>query len=181
MLALSARAGALAGRIGPRLPMTLGPLVAAAGVLLLLRIGPGSSYAIDVLPAVTVFGLGLALLVAPLTTTVLAAAADRHAGVASGVNNAIARAAALLAVAVLPVVAGISGTDYEQADAFSDGFHIAVMVCAALLVAGALIAALTIRNPSDAAEIRPPERRHYCGVEGPPLQAPDDVAATGPR
>jgi MFS family permease len=170
----------MAGKIGPRLPMTLGPLVAAAGVLLLLRIGQGSSYAFDVLPAVTVFGLGLALLVAPLTTTVLAAAADRHAGVASGVNNAIARAAALLAVAVLPVVAGISGTDYEQAAAFSDGFRMAMMVCAALLVAGALIAALMIRNPSAAPDLRPPERRHYCGVEGPPLQ-PDDVAATGPR
>jgi EmrB/QacA subfamily drug resistance transporter len=181
MLVLSARAGALAGRIGPRLPMTLGPLVAAAGVLLLLRIGPGSSYVIDVLPAVTVFGLGLAMLVAPLTTTVLAAAADRHAGVASGVNNAIARAAGLLAVAVLPVVAGISGTDYEQAAAFSDGFRIAVIVCAALLVTGALIALLTIRNPSDAPDVRPPDRRHYCGVDGPPLQAADDVAATGPR
>jgi EmrB/QacA subfamily drug resistance transporter len=181
MLVLSARAGALAGRIGPRLPMTLGPLVAAAGVVLLLRIGPGSSYVSDVLPAVTGFGLGLALLVAPLTTTVLAAAADRHAGVASGVNNAVARAAALLAVAVLPVVAGISGTDYEQAAAFADGFRIAVIVCAALLVAGALIAVLTIRNPSTTPDGRPPDRRHFCGVEGPPLQATDSVAETGRR
>ncbi|MDT4985471.1 MAG: hypothetical protein QOF95_2961, partial [Pseudonocardiales bacterium] len=92
MLLLSARSGAMAGRIGPRLPMTLGPLVAAAGVLLLLRVGPGASYLTDVLPAVTVFGLGLSLIVAPLTATVLAAAETRYAGVASGVNNALARA-----------------------------------------------------------------------------------------
>src|SRR5919202_5964518 len=113
MLALSARAGALAARIGPRLPMSLGPLVAACGTLLLLRIRPGASYLLDVLPPVAVLGLGLALIVAPLTTTVLAAVQAQHAGVASGVNNAVARAAGLLAVAVLPLVAGISGEDYQ--------------------------------------------------------------------
>lgn len=103
MLVLSARAGALAQRVGPRIPMTAGPLVAAAGLLLLLRVGAGASYLLDVLPAVVVFGLGLSLTVAPLTATVLDSAEDRHAGVASGVNNAVARAAGLLAVAVIPV------------------------------------------------------------------------------
>jgi Na+/melibiose symporter-like transporter len=166
MLALSARAGALAGRIGPRLPMTVGPLLAAGGVLLLLRIGPHTSYVTDVLPAVIVLGLGLSLIVAPLTTTVLAAAETRHAGVASGVNNAVARAAGLLAVAVLPVLAGISGDDYEHPAAFADGFHVAMIVSALLLVIGGVLSALTIR---DVPRPGPADRRHYCGIEGPPV------------
>jgi EmrB/QacA subfamily drug resistance transporter len=169
MLVLSARAGALAGRIGPRLPMTLGPLVAACGVLLLLRIGPHASYLTAVLPAVTVFGLGLSLIVAPLTTTVLAAADTRHAGVASGVNNAVARAAGLLAVAVIPVVAGISGDDYLHPSAFADGFRIAVITSSGLLVLGGLLAAATIRNPPEAGLATRSDRRHYCAIDGPPV------------
>jgi EmrB/QacA subfamily drug resistance transporter len=179
MLLLSARSGALAGRIGPRLPMTLGPLVAAGGVLLLLRVGPGASYLTDVLPAVTVFGLGLALIVAPLTATVLAAAETRYAGVASGVNNAVARAAGLLAVAVLPVIAGISGDDYEHPSAFYHGFRIALMTCVALLVLGGLIAAALIRNPPETRRAKEPDRRHYCGVDGPPIQADPASSGTG--
>ncbi|HEY2042487.1 MAG TPA: DHA2 family efflux MFS transporter permease subunit [Jatrophihabitans sp.] len=171
MLMLSARAGALAGRIGPRLPMTVGPLVAAAGLLLLLRIGRNASYLTDVLPAATVFGLGLSLIVAPLTTTVLAAAETRHAGVASGVNNAVARAAGLLAVAVLPVVAGISGDDYQRPDTFGHGFRIAISISAALLVVGGLISAVSIRNPKPGPRRALPDRRSYCGVEGPPIHA----------
>ncbi len=96
MLLLSARFGALAQRIGPRWLMTGGILIAAAGLLLLTRIGPHTSYVADVVPAVALFGLGLSMTVAPLTATVLASADDRHAGVASGVNNATARAAGLL-------------------------------------------------------------------------------------
>lgn len=179
MLLLSARSGAMAGRIGPRLPMTLGPLVAAAGVLLLLRVGPGASYLTDVLPAVTVFGLGLSLIVAPLTATVLAAAETRYAGVASGVNNAVARAAGLLAVAVLPVIAGISGDDYEHPSAFFHGFRIALMTCAALLVLGAIISAALIRDPPKARPAAEPDRRHYCGVEGPPIYADRVPSGTG--
>jgi EmrB/QacA subfamily drug resistance transporter len=168
MLALSARVGALSGRIGPYLPMTLGPLVAAVGTLLMLRIGADASYVSDVLPAVIVFGLGLSLIVAPLTTTVLAAAETRYAGIASGVNNAVARAAGLLAVAVLPVVAGISGEDYQHPTEFLHGFRIVVVICAALLVVGALISATLIRNPH--ADDRPPsDSRTCCGVEGPPF------------
>ena len=102
MLVVSARAGALAQRIGPRIPLTLGPLIIAAGLLLMLRINPGDSYVSTVLPAVIVFGLGLTLVVAPVTATVLAAVDSRHSGIASGVNNAVARVAGLLAVAVLP-------------------------------------------------------------------------------
>jgi EmrB/QacA subfamily drug resistance transporter len=170
MLVLSSRTGALASRIGPRLPMSLGPLVAAAGVLLLLRVGEGASYFLDVLPAVAIFGLGLAFLVAPLTTTVLAAAPAEHAGVASGINNAVARAAGLLAVATLPLIAGISGDDYQRPETFSNGFHVAVLVCAGLLVVGGVLAALTIRNPATAAAPSQPSDRRYCAIDGLPLQ-----------
>jgi MFS family permease len=171
MLVLSARAGALADRIGPRLPMTFGPFVAACGLLLLLRVGPNASYVTDVLPAVTVFGLGLALIVAPLTTTVLAAAESRNAGIASGVNNAVARAAGLLAVAVLPLVAGISGDDYQHPEAFAAGFRTAIVVSSALLALGGLIAAGAIRNPSRTGKPSALEGRHYCAIEAPPMHA----------
>ena len=106
MLLFSARSGALAQRIGPRTPLTIGPLVIAAGMLLMLRIDPGDSYVSSVLPAVIVYGIGLTLVVAPVTATVLAAADSRHSGVASGINNAVARVAGLLAVAVLPARRG---------------------------------------------------------------------------
>ncbi|MBB3676248.1 MFS transporter [Modestobacter versicolor] len=142
---LSARAGALAQRTGARLPMTVGPLIAAVGVLLLARIGPGSSYWLDVLPGSLVSGVGLALLVAPLTATVLDAAPDHLAGVASGVNNAVARAAQLLAVAALPVAVGLGGDDYADPASFDAGAGTAMLVCAGLLVAGSLVAWLTIR------------------------------------
>jgi EmrB/QacA subfamily drug resistance transporter len=171
MLVFSARAGDLAARIGPRLPMSLGPVVAAFGVLLLLRVGTDAGYVTEVLPAVIVFGLGLSLIVAPLTTTVLAAAETRYAGVASGVNNAVARAASLLAVAVLPVLAGISGDDYQHPGSFADGFRTAMILCAGLLVAGGLISVATIRDPAPAVRARRPERRHHCAVEGPPIQS----------
>jgi predicted MFS family arabinose efflux permease len=147
MLLLSPRSGALSTRIGPRLQMTLGPLVAACGALLFLRLGPDASYLGGVVPAVVVFGLGLAIVVAPLTTTVLAAAETRYAGVASGVNNAVARAAGLLAVAVIPVLAGIGGDSYRRPEAFAGGFHHAVLICAGLLAAGGVVSGLTIRNP----------------------------------
>jgi EmrB/QacA subfamily drug resistance transporter len=170
MLLLSSRAGDLAGRIGPRLPMTVGPVLCAVGTLLMLRIGPGASYVTDVLPAVAVFGLGLSATVAPLTVTVLAAASARHAGVASGVNNAVARTAGLLAVAVLPVAAGLQGRDYLDPAAFRDGFRIAMLISTALLLLGGLIAALSIsdegvRGTADAAGA--PVPRTTCPVDGP--------------
>jgi EmrB/QacA subfamily drug resistance transporter len=170
MLVFSARAGALAARIGPRWLMTAGPLVAAAGVLLMLRIGADASYLTDVLPAVVVFGCGLTLLVAPLTTTVLAAAETRYAGVASGVNNAVARAAGLLAVAVLPVLAGISGDDYRAPSSFESGFRMAMIMCAALLVAGGVISLLTIRGGPMAESGGADERQHHCSMAGPPMR-----------
>ena len=144
LILLSTRSGALAQRTGARLPMTVGPLVVAAGVLWLSRVSMGSSYWLDVLPPSLVNGIGLALLVAPLTATVLDAAPAHLAGVASGVNNAVARAAQLLAVAALPVAVGLSGDDYARPAAFSAGFRTAMEICAVLLVLGGLVAWRTI-------------------------------------
>jgi EmrB/QacA subfamily drug resistance transporter len=146
MLALSTRAGALAQRIGPRLPMTAGLAVGALGMLLVARIGAGASYVVDVLPAVTVFGLGLTATVAPLTATVLATADDRHAGVASGVNNAVARTAGLLTVAVVPPAVGLTGNTLDNPAVFANGFRAAMLVSAALLLIGAVISLTTIRQ-----------------------------------
>ena len=148
MLLLSARSGALAARIGPRLQMTFGPLLIAAGLALFGRIGPSGNYVTEVLPAVIVFGFGVAANVAPLTTTVLAAVPAEHAGMASAVNNDVARAASLIAVAVLPAAAGLSGSSYLHPAQFSSGFHTASYISAGLCVFGGVLAALTIRNPA---------------------------------
>lgn len=169
MLALSARAGAIAQRIGPRLPLTIGPLLLAAGMLLMTRIEVGSSYIGAVLPGVVVFGLGLATTVAPITATALAAADQRHAGVASGINNAVSRTAQLFAVAALPLIVGLSGADYEDPIALTDGFHAAMVVSALAAIGGAGIAWLTIRNDvleggADRGSV--PER--HCAVDGTP-------------
>lgn len=146
MLFLAARGGALAARIGPRIPMTAGPIVMGVGTLMLLRVGEDVNYWLDVLPGITVFGLGLALLVAPLTATVLAAAPDEHAGIASGVNNAVARAGSLLAVAALPAVVGLGGADYADPVVFDAAYRSAVIICAGLLLLGGALSWLTIRN-----------------------------------
>ena len=147
MFFLAKRGGALAARIGPRLPMALGPIVCAVGIALISQVGVGSSYWLDILPGVVIFGLGLALLVAPLTATVLAAAPDRNAGIASGVNNAVARAGSLLAVAALPAVVGLSGADYDRPVMFSQGFEQAMWICVFLLAGGGIVSWLLIRNP----------------------------------
>lgn len=147
MLLLASRGGALGTRIGPRVPMTFGPLVMAAGALLLLRVGRDVSYWTDVLPGLLVFGVGLALMVAPLTATVLAAACDEHAGIASGVNNAVARAGSLLAVAALPAAVGLGGEEYADPVAFDAAYGAATVVCAVLLAAGGVLSWLTIRTP----------------------------------
>lgn len=146
MLLFAARSGAVAQRIGPRLQMTAGPLVVAAGLLLLRRVGVGASYWTDVLPAVVVFALGLVVVVAPLTATVLAAAPDEHVGVASAVNNDVARVAGLLAVAVLPSLAGLGGDAYLDPLALAHGFRTAVTISAAVCAGAGVIAFATIRN-----------------------------------
>jgi EmrB/QacA subfamily drug resistance transporter len=162
MLLLSARMGRLATRIGPRQPMSVGPLIVAAGLALMARIGVGASYRADVLPAVVVLGLGLAVTVAPLTATVLAAAPDRAAGVASAVNNDLARTAGLLAVALLPASIGLSSADYAQPSSLSSHFHLGVLVLAGMCALGGLLAALTMRN-----QLIEPDGCLHCSVSGP--------------
>jgi EmrB/QacA subfamily drug resistance transporter len=143
---LSPTAGAVATRIGPRLPMTVGPLVVAAGTLLLAGVDGERSYVVEVLPGSLLQGLGMAIVVTPLTATVLAAAPDALAGIASGVNNATARAAQLLAVAALPVAVGLSGDDYAQPLTLTAGYRIAMVACAVAFAVGGAISWWTIRN-----------------------------------
>ena len=180
MLLLSTGAGRLAQRIGPRLPMGLGPIVAGGGLALLTRVGPDADYVADVLPGVLVFGLGMAVTVAPLNVTVLAAAGAERAGVASAVNNAVARVAGLLAVAVIPVAAGISGDDYLVPAAFDDGYQTGILICAAVCAAGGVLALLTIGDvPADQAAEGPPPP--HCCLNGPPPEMPSAAPATGAR
>jgi MFS family permease len=183
MLLLSAPAGALAQRIGPRLPLTAGPLVMAVG-LLLTRVGPGSSsYLLDVLPAVVVQGLGMSLFVAPLTATVLASVSVDHAGVASGVNNAAARVAQLLVVAALPLVVGLSDQAYRSPHKVDAAFGKAMGVCAGLCVLAALLAFTLVPRQAlreeeaggaekggEAQERARPQCRAHCGFSAPPLE-----------
>ena len=113
-------------------------------------VGDGSDYGTDVLPGLLLFSLGLAALVAPLTTTVLAAAADRFAGVASGINNAVARTGSLLAVAALPAAVGIGGEDYQHPPLFTAGYEQAMVVCTVLLVAGGLVSLVGLAGTAPA-------------------------------
>jgi EmrB/QacA subfamily drug resistance transporter len=165
MLLLSASSGALAQRIGPRLQLTVGPLVAAAGLLLLAGIGENASWVTDVLPGAIVFGLGLVTFVAPLTATVMAAADPDHVSVASGVNNAIARAAGLSALAVVPVISGLSAaTDPAQ---ITHAFRIGLVITASIAAAAAPLAFFGL-----SAHVRAPctARRVQCNLDGAPLQ-----------
>lgn len=173
MLLLSARAGALGQRIGPRLPMSAGPLICAAALIWLAMVGAGASYLTDVLPPVILFGLGLALLVAPLTATALGALDDSYAGIASGVNNAVARVAGLLAVAVLPLAAGLGGGDLTDPAVLSPVYRTTMLLCAALMTAGSILAWLLIpaRLPT-----RTPQPA-FCDTCAPPLR-PADIPPT---
>ncbi|PJN41354.1 MFS transporter [Streptomyces sp. CB02959] len=175
MLLLSARSGELGQRIGPRIPLTVGPVLCAVGMLLMTRVGPGASYFTDVLPALVVLGAGMVTLVAPLTATVLASVDVDRAGLASGINNAAARAAGLVAVAALPLLAGMGPEAYRSAPAFAAAFHRAMPLCAAVLLLGALIAWLTVRSdvlhPTEPETAEPchAECTYHCGVSAPPL------------
>jgi EmrB/QacA subfamily drug resistance transporter len=189
MLLLSARSGALAARIGPRLQMTVGPLVIGAGFFLFARIGasagPSGNYVTEVLPAVLVFGFGLAINVAPLTSTVLAAAPAEVAGMASAVNNDVARAAGLLAVAILPAAAGLTGSSYLHPEEFSAGFRTASLISGALCLLAGVLAVLTIRNPSRAkAPAAAGPSQFHCSLDAPPpppVAEPVPAPATPPR
>src|SRR5665213_206028 len=147
MLLLSSTSGRLASRLGPRLQMTVGPVVVGCGLALLSRVTTDSSYVTGVLPAVLLFGLGLAITVAPLTATALSAAPVEHAGLASAVNNDVARIGGLIAVAVLPALSGISGSAYLHPDQLAAGFRTAAVIGGIWCVAGGVVAGLGIRNP----------------------------------
>ena len=146
MLLFSRRAGAVATRYGPRWPMTLGPLVAAVGLLLMLRIGADASFVTDVLPATVMFGAGMTILVAPLTTAVLAAAPADQTGIASGINNAVSRTASLLGVAAIPPIVGIVGQDFADPAIFGPGFRHGNLICVGMLVVASAFAATLIRG-----------------------------------
>jgi Na+/melibiose symporter-like transporter len=159
MFLFSARSGALAQRIGPRLPMTIGPIIAAVGLVMLGGITSHTSYVTGVLPGVVVLGIGLIFTVAPLTSAVLAAAEDRHAGVASAINNAVARLGSLLAIAVIPSVAGMTGT---ARSAFADGYPTAMRIAAGVSAAGGVIAWATIRRGRVVTSVTHPDIGQAC-------------------
>jgi EmrB/QacA subfamily drug resistance transporter len=175
MLFFSPRAGLVGDRLGPRLPMTVGPIVAAGGVALLARVGPGATYLTDVLIPVTLLGAGLTITVAPLTATVLGAVPEDRAGLASGVNNAVARTGGLVLVAVLPALTGLGADGFAEAADLEPAFRTAMLTCAALLAVGGIVAALGIRpvlQPSGPQE-RPTGPRRHCAVDAPPIAATD--------
>ncbi|WP_116707800.1 DHA2 family efflux MFS transporter permease subunit [Actinomycetospora cinnamomea] len=175
MLLLSGRVGALAQRVGPRWPMTLGPIVAGAGLALLVRVVPGAGYVTAVLPAVVVFGLGMAVTVAPLTATVLASVPPERVGAASGANNAISRVASLLAVAVLPLAVGLDGSGDGP---LGPGFARAMLVSAVLCVLGGAVAFVTISRGARVPTHVLPGLHQPC-TSG--QQAPAPTSRTAPR
>ncbi|MCU1283086.1 MAG: drug resistance transporter, EmrB/QacA subfamily, partial [bacterium] len=168
MLLLSSRMGRLAQRIGPRLPMTVGPLVAALGLVLFTRLPAHSGYLGGVLPGALTLGLGLAITVAPLTTTVIGAVPPEHAGIASAINNCIARTGGLLAVATLPAAMGMSGAldPATVAAAYPRG----MIACAAGCVAGSAVALIWVRRPPlDTAAAPVPPTSPSCPLDAPTL------------
>jgi len=169
MFALSRRFGALADLFGPRLFMAAGPLLAAAGILLLLRLGLRVSYVAEVLPALLLFALGLSMTVAPLTATVLADADEGDAGIASATNNAVARVAGLVGVAVVgAAIAGtLAGDTFAPNRSSVHAFHEAILICAALVAAGGLIGALGIVNPTRTVAARRCSGGQLVGVPEP--------------
>ena len=165
MLLFSAKSGELAQRIGPRPQLTIGPLLVAVGLLLLSRIGADVSWWRDVLPGAVVFGLGLTTFVAPLTATVMGSVDPNEVSIASGVNNAIARTAALASLAVIPTVSGLSTA--TNADQVTDAFQTGLTVTA---VIAAVASPLSFIGLSPRARMSRSARRLYCPVDGPPLQ-----------
>ena len=182
MLLFSARSGEISARIGPRLQMSVGPLIVGAGLALLARAADHGSYWTEVFPAVLVFGFGLAVTVAPLTSTAMGAAPAEHSGIASAVNNTVARAASLLAVAVLPLAAGLTGAAGLAPAELAHGFRTAMYIAGATCVAGGVLAVLTIRNPARPPATAPePKCPFSCGVTVPPAAQPLAAAAGGTK
>ena len=179
MLVFSARSGQFSARIGPRLQMSVGPVLVGAGLALLARATTPGSYWVQVFPAVVLFGAGLAVTVAPLTSTAMGAAPAEQAGIASAVNNTVARAAGLFAVALLPALAGLSGAAGLMPAELAEGFRTAVYIAAATSAAGGLVAVLTITNPRRIPGGRPAGGFLPLWADAPPLRCAP--AAAGAR
>ena len=192
LFVLSPRWGKLASGTGPRLPMTLGPIVGGLGLLLMLRVGADGEYVTEVLPAILVFGLGLSATVAPLTATVLDSVEERHVGIASGINNGVSRVAGLLAIAILGAVisarfAAIAGDvaggplTSQAAAASTSAFHLGILIAALLMVLGGIASGLGIENPSRRTEAIPNRGSAQAGEcghsadcdEASPVPVPD--------
>ncbi|WP_433471553.1 MFS transporter [Saccharomonospora azurea] len=174
MLVFSPSAGVLGDKLGPRIPMTAGPLLGAVGVALLARVGPETSSWPEVVLPVTVLGVGLTLTVTPLTSTALGAVPDEHAGLASGVNNAVARTGGLVIVAALPTLTGLGAEGFGDAGVLAPAFRIAMLVCAALLAVGGIVAALFLRPPRRAPEEESVCPRYHCAIAQPPVAVAED-------
>lgn len=163
MMLLSARAGDWAQRNGPRIPLTVGPLVIAGALLLFARLGPGASYFADVLPAVLVHGLGLSICVAPVTATALGSVPEHRSGAASGANNAISRTGQLLAVAAIPPIVGLTGDALSDAELLDGGYRTGLRIAAVIVALGGITAgALLTSNTGTARKSHAPA----CPVDG---------------
>jgi EmrB/QacA subfamily drug resistance transporter len=180
LLTLSTVSGAITQRIGPRIPLTIGAVLTGTGLLLMAQIHPGDRYLPAVLPSLIVFGIGLAALITPITATVLASVDAQHSGIASAVNNALSRLGQMIAVAALPLAAGLSGSAFEDPASMAAGFPVAMTIAAAASFAAALLAWTTIsadvlsrpRADTDpVANELPPSVQRHCAVAGTPLAA----------
>jgi len=166
LLVLSPYAGRISMRFGPRLPMTIGPIVIGIGNIMMGGIRPGDHYLSGVLPSLIVFGLGLSLMVAPLTAAMLAAVETRHMGVGSAINNAVARVGGLLAIALLPALVGVrSGVAPTNSQ-----YGRALLIAGAWALAGGAIAFLTIRTAAPPE----PEKKSEPQVEAPAASLDSD-------
>jgi EmrB/QacA subfamily drug resistance transporter len=172
MFALSRRFGALADRYGPRFFLAAGPLIAAAGILMLLRLGMQTSYLSDLLPGLVIFSIGLSLTVAPLTATVLADADESDAGIASAINNAIARVAGLIGISAIGAIVAtrLTGDAFAPNQASVDAFHEAILICGVLVASGGVVAAFGIENPKRRVKAADCSGGQLAGVPRPALE-----------
>ena len=189
LLTLSSPSGAIAQRIGPRVPLTVGAVVTGAGLLLMAQLHPGDRFLTAVLPSLIVFGVGLGALITPITATVLASVDSRHSGIASAVNNALSRLGQMIAVAALPLAAGLSGSAFEDPARMAAGFPVAMTVAAGASFAAALLAWTTISNDvlsrsgTDTQQVPkelPPSLKRHCPVARHPACRVHECPAQSP-
>jgi EmrB/QacA subfamily drug resistance transporter len=169
-LTLSARAGALTVRIGPRIPLVVGAALCALALAAAIRIGPEVTYVTDVLPVMVLMGIGVPLITPPITAAVLNAVPDSRAGIASAVNNGVARAAGLVIVAALPVLAGLPQDVAGDPAALNHGFRVSMLICAALFLLGGLVVWLGVPAGRLTAAPKRPARKHHRAAPLPQLE-----------